>query len=41
MIIKKKIIMIENNNSEVDVNKLLLELQKPEIPRKRKRKKYF
>ena len=38
---KKKIIMIENNNSEVDVNKLLLELQKPEIPRKRKRKKYF
>ena len=38
---KKKITMIENNNSEVDVNKLLLELQKPEIPRKRKRKKYF
>ena len=39
---KKKITMIENNNSEVDVNKLLIELQKPEISRKKKHKiKFF
>ena len=38
---KKKIIMIENNNSEVEVNKLIIELQKPEISRKKKRKIKF
>ena len=38
---KKKINMIENNNSEVEVKKLLIELQKPEICRKKKQKMKF
>ena len=38
---KKKITMIENNNSEVEVKKLLIELQKPDILKKKKHKMKF